>query len=106
MKNQILLNGDPCDICSRIKEIDENYFITFNLLENRFEVHSCEGGDTLCLCLPYGQLDERTLDKTRRTRKENADKMIEQMDRENELLRQRLKTQAIEQIREVIDENK
>ena len=62
MKNQILLDCDPFYISSRIKEVDENYFIVFNTARNVYELHSsAQIGSTYALTIPYSQLDERTI---------------------------------------------
>lgn len=106
MKKQILLENDPFYISSRIKEVDENYFFVFNSKEKRFELHnSAQKGSTFALVVPYEVLDERAIFLARKTRKENIDKLVREMDEENRRCEESLKKQAFEQMREVIYES-
>ncbi len=104
MKDQILLEGDPFYIAERIKEIDENYFLVFNKKRGVFELHnSSQRSSTFALTIPYDTLDERAIFLARKTRRENIDKLIEEMDKENELRTKNLVKRAAEQIQEVIE---
>ncbi len=106
MKNQILLESDPFYISDRIKEVDENYYFVFNKRENRIELHRSNQKDsTLSLVLPYDCLDERAIFLARKTRIENLNKIIDEIDKENELREKKLHRQAFEQIKEVIYDN-
>lgn len=103
MKNQILLDCDPYYIASRIKEVDENYFIVYNRKRNTFELHnSLQKDNSYALTIPYGVLDERTIFLARKTRKENFDKLIKEMDEDNQKLQNSKIKDAVEQIKEVI----
>ncbi len=63
------ITDDLYFIASRLKEIDPSYFVVYNLLRSRYEVHSKEQrGDTLCFVVPYKALDARTLEYAARTR--------------------------------------
>lgn len=103
MKNQILLDCDPYYIVSRIKEVDENYFIVYNRNRNTFELHnSSQKDNSYALTIPYDTLDERTIFLARKTRKENFDKLIKEMDEDNQKLQNSKIKDAVEQIKEVI----
>lgn len=103
MKNQILLESDPFYICQRIKEVDEGYFFVYNTSKKRYELHSSsQKGSTFALVIPYDCLDERAIFLARKTRIENIDKLIREMDAENEKREKKLQKQAIEQAKEVI----
>lgn len=107
MNNQILLENDPYYISSRLREIDENYFIVYLPREKKFELHnSSQLFSTFALTIPYDQLDERTIFLARKTRKENADKLIREMDEYNSKLEKRMNDRSIEQIKEVTNEIK
>lgn len=107
MNNQILLENDPYYISSRIKEVDENYFIVFSKRRNCFELHnSSQLFSTFALTIPYPELDERTIFLARKSRKENAEKLIKEMDENNARLEKKMKKDALEQIREVTNEIK
>lgn len=81
----ININTDNFFVTKRIKEIDTNYFIVFNTKSKKFEVHNKEQHEnTFCLSLPFGELDNRTLDLVQKTRVENINKLIEEIDKENQ----------------------
>jgi len=87
--NYQIINSDPHDISSRIKEVDLNYFIARNYKTNKFELHaSNRRGGSLCLVLPFEVLDERTINYARRTRVENATKLFREMEASNKRLEQ------------------
>lgn len=107
MNNQILLENDPYYIASRIKQVDENYFIVYNKRRQCFELHnSNQLFSTYALTIPYSQLDERTIFLARRTRRENAEKLIKEMDENNERLERKRMQRSLEQIKEVTNEIK
>ncbi|MBQ8844911.1 MAG: hypothetical protein IJ008_02715 [Clostridia bacterium] len=94
---------DSLFICERLREIDKNYFIVFNEIRNKFEVHnSAQNLDTYCLTLPYDFLDERCIDLVLKTRIENKDKLIKLMDLENEKLEKKELKNILNGIREVV----
>ena len=102
MKNQILLDCDPYYIASRIKEVDENYFIVYNTLRNVFELHNrSQRGSTYALTIPYEVLDERTIFLARKTRKEHFDELIREMDAQNQRLEKGKIKDAVLQLTEV-----
>lgn len=107
MKNQILLENDPYYISSRIKEVDESYFIVYSKKRNVFELHSSrQPFSTYALTIPYDQLDERTIFLARKTRRENADELIRKMDEDNARLEKKMRNNVLEQIKEVKNEIK
>lgn len=79
------IESDTYFISSRIKEIDPDYFIVYNEGKHRFEVHNAaQGQSTYALTLPFEELDARTLNLVEKTRIANKDKLIEEMERENQ----------------------
>ena len=82
----IRITEDVCDICKRIKEVDENYYIVYNRVLNRFELHdgSVKGG--FACVLPFDRLDERSIRHARRTRIERIDALMRELDAYNEKL--------------------
>ncbi|RGD75498.1 hypothetical protein [Anaerofustis stercorihominis] len=80
----ILIENDLFDISNRLKEIDEGYFIVFNTNKNKYEVHNAFNKmGTFCFMVPYKHLDIRTYYYCLKTRIENSDKLIEEMNRKN-----------------------
>lgn len=73
------------NIPARLKMIDKGYFLVRNHRTNEYEVHhSGQIGSTLAVNIPYDELDERTLQRVRETRIEYIDKIIAEMDKQNE----------------------
>lgn len=88
MKIEIL--NDVLFICQRLKEIDKDYRVFYNTKTNKFEVHNVgQIGDSYCLTVPFQYLDARTIDFVNKTKVENKEKLIKEMDKENEILEER-----------------
>lgn len=89
MKKSFEIYSDCLDIIKRLREIDKDYFVMFNLDRNCFELHNRaqEVGGTFCLTLP-DVLDERSVDLTKRTLSQKRDELIAQLDAENEKIMQ------------------
>ena len=103
MKNQKVIQSDTYFICERLKEIDSSYFILFNFENNKFEIHSSmQRGSTYCLTIPYEVLDERTVDLVKKTRANNVDKLIEEIDQENERIQKQREKEAVDCLKEVM----
>jgi hypothetical protein len=80
----IYVENDVMGITKRIKEIDPGYFVMFNPRTQRYEVHHSEQpGGTLCVEIPYNELDSRAVDYVQRTRVENAKKIMAEMETRN-----------------------
>jgi len=77
------VNNDVFEISNRVKEIDPDYYIVYNKTLRRFEVHHRRQHDTLALAVPYRSLDARTITLTLKTRRENIEKLMKEMDEEN-----------------------
>ncbi len=82
--------NDVFFIEKRIREIDLSYRIFFNTKRQKFEIHNLsQVGNSYCLTVPYSCLDERTVLFVRKTRVENREKLINEIDRENEKKQER-----------------
>ena len=80
----ILIENDLFDVSGRLREIDPGYFAVYNPATARFEVHhKGQGGNTLALAVPFGALDSRTVGLVRKTRRENSERLIAEMDKRN-----------------------
>ncbi len=82
----IKITNDVHDISNRLKEIDGSYFVVFNTTKNCFEVHSTKQKQTFCVRVPYKCLDKRTIDLILKTRRENFDKIVAEIDKQNAML--------------------
>ncbi len=96
---KIKIESDVFDICKRIKEIDENYFVLFNLNSKKFEIHNSKYKNPYCLTIPYERLDSRTIELLCSTDVKNYDKIIKNLDVENE----RNERRAFEKAKEISD---
>lgn len=103
MKNQIVIEGDVLDILGRLKEIDDSYFIVFNLNRKKFEVHSSsQKGGTYAFTIPFDCLDDRTIDFARKTSIYRKDEVIKEIDRQNEKLQKDMLNDAVDHLKEVL----
>ena len=91
----IPVNSDSMEILTRLKEIDESYFVLLNRENGHFEVHSSrQADDSFCLTLPGRFLDAGCLTYVRQYRRERIREIMEEMDRENERLEARKAAEA------------
>jgi len=81
----VKITNDVFDIAARLKEVDADYFVMYNIDKRRFEVHSRRLPEGMYAALPpFDRLDSRTVDYVRETRAERKDeilKLIEKSDR-------------------------
>lgn len=80
----IKITHDVCDICQRIKEIDENYYVVYNRALNRFELHDRSVKGSFSCVLPFDQLDQRSVEHARKTRVENIQRLMRELEKYNE----------------------
>ncbi len=63
----IEIKTDPLFISERLKEIDQSYFLVFNTIKNKYEVHSSEQkGCSYCLTCPNVALEKDLLNLSKR----------------------------------------
>ena len=102
MKNYQLIDHDVFFIAQRIKEIDKSYFIVLNFAKGKYEVHSLAQKDiSYCFTVPFDSLDERTLFYALKTRSENVEKLIEEIDKQNQKLQKDNFKKAVNKLEEV-----
>ena len=81
---KILLESDVFDIVNRIKEIDEGYFILYDLDKAKFELHNLnQPFNTYCLTIPYNEIDEKIIKLIWLTSIINIDNIIDEIDNNN-----------------------
>ena len=104
-KFEIILE-DTFNIAKRLKQIDKNYLLIRNKKKNRFELWYNSCVPKLELVFKFNKVDKRMIDYVNQTRIENIDKIIKQMDKENEKIRQRqinnAKNECLDRMSEVI----
>ena len=83
----IRIENDLFGIVARLRSIDEGYFVVYNTRKHAFEVHNDrQRGGTFSLSVPYPSLDVRTVHLVQRTRAENAERLLREMEEENAAL--------------------
>lgn len=84
---KIQVKSDVYFITDRLKEIDSSYFVVYNNSSKKFELHSSDQlFTTYCLTFPYDTLDERAVLYARKSRSENREKLLREMEMQNEKL--------------------
>lgn len=87
---KIEIKNDMFDIVKRLKSIDNSYFVMYDKKFSRYELHSNDQvGSTYTLTIPYQNLDKRTIDYVLKTRRENYEKLIKEMELNNQKLEQK-----------------
>lgn len=87
---KIIVKDDVFDITSRIKEIDNDYFVIYDTCKKIYELHSkYQPFSSFCLSLPFDCLDERSIQKTLKTRRQNKDKIFEEIEKSNQKIEKR-----------------
>ncbi len=92
-KMLIKIEEDVFDIVKRLKEIDFSYYVVFNTQKKKFEVHSSVQKNSYCLTVPYDILDSRTISLTLKTRRENVEKILAEIEEQNKNLEKENKRQ-------------
>lgn len=80
---KIEIESDAFDIVKRIKEIDENYFLLFDLEKEKIELHNKNQINTYCFTYPYDNLDNRMIDLIYKSNIKNIDNIMEDIDKNN-----------------------
>lgn len=79
-----IISDDMFGIADRLKGIDDSYFILYNYVKKRYEIHSSDQrGGTLALVVPYPELDARTVELVRSSRRERIDEIIKETEKHN-----------------------
>lgn len=103
MQELIKIECDNFFIGKRLKEVDESYEIYFNLKSNSYEVHSNkQEKGSFCFKVPFEVLDERTVDYAIKTRRENRDKIIAEIEKNNQLLYEKNLKEQVNLLKEII----
>lgn len=74
------ITHDLFDIAKRLKGIDRRYKLFFNRKKNRYEIYA---NGAMQMALPFERLDARALSYARKTRLENLEKIIAEIEKEN-----------------------
>src|SRR5574344_3011753 len=80
---KIKISCDAFDICNRIKSLDSGYFVVFDTVKKRFEIHNKNQYLDSFSITVEGELDCRVIYKLRKTSRENAMRMLEKIEKSN-----------------------
>ena len=79
-----LITDDMFHISTRLKDIDRDYFIMYNTLTNKYEIHNYKNApNTYSLTIPYSTLDINTIYYVHKTHISNIDNIIDEIDKNN-----------------------
>ena len=98
-----LIKNDLFNIVNRLKSIDKKYFVVYNTKKHKYEVHYSRAKNTYELTVPYKNLDARTINLVLSTKIENQKQIYEKIEQENQMLEQKNKVQALENLRRVYE---
>lgn len=93
-----LISGNCFDIPQRIRALDDDYRLYYNVRKNVIELHHIRSHPTLQLVLPYRQLDARAVEYVRRTRVDKIMAEIESIDEYNQKLQDTLISRTLDEI--------
>lgn len=83
-----LIEHDLYNIGQRIQDIDEGYFVLYNHRFHRWEVHHVDNHpQTYAFVVPFDFLDARTLEYCWKTKRENTDRLLKEMEANNEKIK-------------------
>lgn len=103
MEFLIKIDNDCFDICKRLKIIDTSYIVFYNLKRMCYEVHSfLQYKSSFCFTVPYSELDERTLDYAVKTRSENRDKIIAEIEENNRRVEKKNLKMQVDALKELV----
>ncbi|MBP3431683.1 MAG: hypothetical protein J6K39_02385 [Clostridia bacterium] len=84
MNKSFEIESDCLDIVKRIKSIDEDYFVVFEPVSQKFQLHArSQGRNSYCLTFPFDTLDERSYFHVLKTRVQNSDELLKMMEEKN-----------------------
>lgn len=89
------VGDDLYHIAKRLRSIDKAYTLYFNRRLKRFEIYA---KGAMQMALPFDKLDARTLEYARKTRIENINKIINEIDKENAILEKRAEENAVNRL--------
>lgn len=103
----IKIKSDVFDIADRVKEVDSGYFVVYNTVLSRFEVHNRhQKGSTFCIVCDDG-LNCKVITKLRKSKIENIDKILREIDENNQKIEQnaskKLKDETSFKLKEMLD---
>lgn len=98
-----------CKIPERLEEYDPNFFMVFNCVSQKHEIH-CLGniGNTYCFTVPFEEIDSRILDMVEKNdlKKKRLKDIIHDMDKHNDALERRMAEKRRQEVKEFALDNR
>ena len=85
-----VIKSDLFDISKRIHSIDPKYFVVYNRKRKKFEVHYTRAKNTYELTIPFDTLDARAVDFVLKTRIQNQQKILDEIEKNNQELERKM----------------
>ena len=104
---KIRIENDVFDVVKRIKQIDDGYFVVFDLDKEKYELHNKYQNNSYCLTYPYSNLDNRLVDIIHYSSVNNIDNIMAEIDNNNRYIEcnasNDVKTQSEYMLREIYE---
>lgn len=92
----IKIKNDAFNICERIKSINPHYYVVYNTKKHAFEVHNTKQyANSFCISCEKG-LNYSVIQKLRKTRIENLDKIINEIESNNQAIEREAKNEVMD----------
>ncbi len=93
---KIKITHDVYNIANRLRNIDSGYYIMYDTSKKCYEVHNKNQYDsTYCLTLPFLELDERTINYVNKTKRENLEYLLDEIEKDNSIVESEQKSAAL-----------
>ena len=93
---KIKIESDVFDIVNRIKEIDDGYFAIYDTIKNRIEIHNGKQFNSYCFTSKFENLTASTIDEILYSNIRNIDKIMEDIDKNNQSIEQNSNNQMMD----------
>jgi len=87
--DKILIKSDVFNISGRLKQLNKNYEVYYNLKNKKFMLYLFENElkpSVYCLTFPFNTLDERMIEYTLKSEIQNRKQLLKEIEESNELL--------------------
>jgi len=87
--DKILIKSDVFNISGRLKQLNKNYEVYYNLKNKKFMLYLFENElkpSVYCLTFSFNTLDERMIEYTLKSEIQNRKQLLKEIEESNELL--------------------
>lgn len=88
---------DVFNVSGRLRELNKNYYLMYDVVTNRYEVHNDEYKPaTLAFSIPYDRLDARTVEYVAVQMGKRPYEVLEEIERNNERIEREYKERQLD----------